>query len=370
MDALKLVTVVGARPQFIKGAALSRAFAAHNAAGRGPGISEFLVHTGQHYDHAMSQAFFDELEIAEPDVNLGVGSGPHGSQTARMLEGLERVLAERRPDAVVVYGDTNSTLAGALAAAKLRLPVVHVEAGLRSFDKAMPEEINRVLTDHLSTLLFCPTRTAVENLRRESLAGGVSLAGDVMYDSILYYRERAMAGEAPLSGLAPGEYLLATVHRAANTGGRERLGAILAGLGDMARTAPVVLVLHPRTRGAMESFGLAAPDGVRVAPPLPYLAMVRLQAEAMGVVTDSGGMQKEAFFLGRPCLTLRGETEWPETVELGANTLAGADREAMAGWLESLARGERAVPVDARPYGDGRAAERMVEILVNHFRRG
>jgi UDP-GlcNAc3NAcA epimerase len=370
MDDLKLVTVVGARPQFIKAAALSRAFAAHNAAGRGPAIAEYLVHTGQHYDHAMSQVFFDELGIAEPALNLGVGSGPHGAQTARMLEELERILADQRPDAVVVYGDTNSTLAGALGAAKMHVPVVHVEAGLRSFDKSMPEEINRVLTDHLSSLLFCPTQAAVDNLGRESLTEGVVLTGDVMYDSLLYYRGRAMQGDPPLTGLTPDRYLLATVHRAANTDDRERLAAILSGLGRMARTVPVVLVLHPRTRHAMETHGLAVPEGVRTEPPLHYLTMVRLQAEALGVVTDSGGMQKEAFFLGRPCLTLREETEWTETVDLGANTLAGTDREAMSGWLAALLRGERTVPGDARPYGDGRAAERMVEAVAEHFRRG
>ncbi|EGB15632.1 UDP-N-acetylglucosamine 2-epimerase [Pseudodesulfovibrio mercurii] len=370
METIRLTTVVGARPQFIKAAALSRAFAAHNAAGRGPAIAEYLVHTGQHYDHAMSQTFFDELGIAEPDVNLGVGSGSHGTQTARMLEGLERILAARRPDAVVVYGDTNSTLAGGLAAAKLGVPVVHVEAGLRSFDKAMPEELNRVLTDHLSNLLLCPTRAAVDNLRRESLIRGVVLAGDVMYDSLLHHREQALRAAPPLAGLTPGGYLLATVHRAANTDDGERLKAILSGLGAMARTAPVVLVLHPRTRRAMESLGLAVPEGVRAEPPLPYLAMVRLQAEALGVVTDSGGMQKEAFFLGRPCLTLREETEWTETVDLGANTLAGTDNAAMTGWLAAVLRGERTLPGDARPYGDGRAAERMVEAVVEHFCRG
>jgi UDP-GlcNAc3NAcA epimerase len=318
----------------------------------------------------MSQTFFDELGIAEPDVNLGAGSGPHGTQTARMLEGLERIFKTRRPDAAVVYGDTNSTLAGGLAAAKLGVPVVHVEAGLRSFDKGMPEELNRVLTDHVSSLLLCPTQTAVDNLRRESLTEGVVLAGDVMYDSLLHHREQALRGKPPLPGLTPGGYLLATVHRAANTDDRDRLESILSGLDDMARTVPVALVLHPRTGRAVEEHGLAFPASVRVAPPLPYLAMVRLQAEALGIVTDSGGMQKEAFFLGRPCLTLREETEWTETVDLGANTLAGTDREAMSGWLAALLRGERTVPGDARPYGDGRAAERMVEAVAEHFRRG
>ena len=361
---MQVQIIVGARPQFIKTAALIRAM------GQDGRLEPVLVHTGQHYDSNMSQVFFDELSIPAPARSLGVGSGTHGAMTGRMLERIESLLLTRPPAAVVVLGDTNSTLAGALAGAKLHSPVLHVEAGLRSFDKRMPEEVNRVLTDHVASLLFCPTQVAVDNLRRESLTEGVVLSGDVMYDSVLHYRDRAMDGPPPMPNLAPGAYLLATVHRAENTDDPSRLAAILSGLGDMARTVPVVLVLHPRTRQAMAAQGLDAPSGVRVAEPLPYLAMLRLLAESLGVVTDSGGMQKEAFFLGRPCLTVRDETEWIETVVLKANALAGADPEIMRAWLdEVLAGGLRPSEAD-RPFGDGRAAERIVRTVAEHFSRG
>ncbi|MCJ2165640.1 MULTISPECIES: UDP-N-acetylglucosamine 2-epimerase (non-hydrolyzing) [unclassified Pseudodesulfovibrio] len=369
MDRLTLVTIVGARPQFVKAATVSRAVNAHNRTGDGPELVEYLVHTGQHYDHAMSQTFFDELNIARPDENLGVGSGPHGAQTARMLEALESVLTRNSHDAVLVYGDTNSTLAGALAAAKLHTPVFHVEAGLRSFNKAIPEEVNRILTDHVSSLLLCPTQTAVDNLRRESITQGVHLVGDVMYDSVVHYRTQADGKTDPpdFQGLTAGGYLLATVHRAENTDHREKLEAILSALGEMGRTTPVILALHPRTRKLAQAHGLSIPETVQVVEPLPYLSMLRLQANALGIVTDSGGIQKEAFFLGKPCLTVREETEWLETVEFGANTLAGTDREIMRGWHNAVRQGAFHMPEDVHPYGDGNAAGRIVETILDHF---
>lgn len=367
MDTVSLVTVVGTRPQFVKAAAVSRSIAARNAGG--VLLDEFLVHTGQHYDHAMSQSFFDELGIAEPDVNLGSGSGSHGAQTARMLEGIEEVLVEREPDAVMVYGDTNSTLAGALAAAKLHVPVVHVEAGLRSFNKAMPEEINRILTDHISSLLLCPTAKAVDNLRRESITNGVHLVGDVMYDSVMHYRALSEGSTNMLTahGLTANGYLLATLHRAENTDDRNKLAAILSGLDAISKITPLVLALHPRTRKAVATHGLAIPETVHVLGPLPYLSMLQLQSHAMGIVTDSGGVQKEAFFLGKPCLTLREETEWVETVELGVNTLADSDPSVMRRWHAALLDGEKAVTGKVQPYGDGTASEKIVETILTHL---
>lgn len=373
---VKIVTVVGARPQFIKAAVVCRAIASHNARGEGggrgragPRIEEALLHTGQHYDANMSQVFFDELAIPAPRYNLGAGSGPHGRQTADMLAGIERVLLDERPDIVVVYGDTNSTLAGALAAAKLCIPVAHVEAGLRSGNRRMPEEINRILTDAVSALLLCPTRAAVENLAREGRsgeAGGVHRVGDVMCDSVAYHLVRAEAGTNPMGrlGLSTGDYFLATVHRAENVDDAARLGAIVETLGSLDR--PVIWPMHPRARAALEGAAGAAGRGrLRVIDPVPYGEMLVLQKHARAVLTDSGGMQKEAYLLGVPCVTLREETEWTELVEIGANRLAGADPAAIGEavrWAEQRPRGEA---VAGEPlYGDGRAGERIVEVLV------
>ncbi|MEJ5239535.1 MAG: UDP-N-acetylglucosamine 2-epimerase (non-hydrolyzing) [Limisphaera sp.] len=340
--SLKIVSIVGARPQFIKAWPVSRAL-------RQAGHTEILVHTGQHYDDAMSRVFFEELGLPQPDVHLGIGSGSHGQQTGRMLAALEPVLLEHRPDWVLVYGDTNSTLAGALAAAKLHLPLAHVEAGLRSFNKRMPEEINRVLTDHCSDLLFCPTQTAVENLAREGITRGVHLVGDVMQEALLEAREIARTRSRILErlGLEPRSYLLVTVHRAENTDDPARLRGIWEALTDLARARPVVFPVHPRTRKALAGLGLSvdtleetAPvptDGalrvlrplpgldLRLLPPLGYLDMLRLEESAQVILTDSGGVQKEAWWLGVPCVTLRDETEWVETVTSGANLLAGTD---------------------------------------------
>jgi UDP-N-acetylglucosamine 2-epimerase len=350
---MRVVTVVGARPQLVKAAAVSRALR--------PQHQEVLVHTGQHYDPAMSDVFFADLQIDPPAVNLGVGSGTHGEQTAAMLAGLERVLLDGDPpDWVIAYGDTNSTLAAALAAAKLRIPVAHVEAGLRSFNRAMPEEINRVVTDHLSDILLCPSAVAVENLAAEGIRENVHVVGDVMLDALLFARERALSRSDVLSrhGLVDREYLVATVHRAENTDDPRRLAAILGALGDAGER--VVLPVHPRTRKVMAQQGLDAGPAVSLIPPLGYLDMVRLVSGARLVVTDSGGLQKEAYWLGVPCVTVRGETEWVETVAAGWNVIAGADRARIAGAIRHFRPESERPPV----YGTEGAAARCVELLA------
>jgi UDP-GlcNAc3NAcA epimerase len=320
---VKVFTVVGARPQFIKAATVSRQL-------RASGIEEVLVHTGQHYDPNMSDVFFEELEIPRPDYNLEIHSGSHGAQTGRMLEKVEKVLQKERPDWVLVYGDTNSTLAGALAAAKLHIPIAHVEAGLRSFNRRMPEEVNRVLTDHLSDLLFAPTESAVTNLRHEGIAEEkIRLVGDVMYDAALFYGDKAEKESRILADLqlTPGEYVLATVHRAENTDDPIRLATIFEGLDQVAAGEKIVVPLHPRTRKALESQRLLAKVQARmtVINPVGYLDMIMLEKNARAIATDSGGIQKEAFFYRVPCVTMRNETEWVELVELGWNKLVSLD---------------------------------------------
>ena len=349
---MKVLTVVGARPQFVKAAAFSRAVRAHHA--------EVLVHTGQHYDANMSDVFFDELGLPAPDHHLGVGSASHAEQTAQMLVALERVIESEAPDRVVIFGDTNSTLAGALAAAKLGVPVAHVEAGLRSHVRAMPEEINRVVADHLSAYLFAPTQTAVNNLAREGITGGVTLTGDIMYDALLMQAPLAAERSTLLRelGLTPVGYALATVHRAANTDDPKRLRAILDGLGALSE--PVVLPLHPRTRSVVAAEGIRVADGVRIIDPVGYHDMLALEQGARVILTDSGGVQKEAYFLRVPCVTLRDETEWPETLAGGWNELAGADP---ARILAAAQRARPSTPPKA-VFGDGHAAEKMVAALA------
>jgi UDP-N-acetylglucosamine 2-epimerase len=350
---LRIASIVGARPQFIKAAALSRELRKRH--------EEILVHTGQHYDYAMSGVFFEGLEIPPPDVNLEVGSGLHGAQTGLMLHRIEEVLVSKRPDRVLVYGDTNSTLAGALAAAKLHIPVIHVEAGLRSFNRRMPEEINRVMVDHISELLFCPSDTAVSHLAAEGITRGVHLVGDVMLDVLNWTRERADAKPSGILGrlgLREKHYLLATVHRSENTDDPGRLSGILAALDAVGET--VVFPVHPRTRKVIESNGGGARQpNVRLIEPLGYFDMVSLSRSARLILTDSGGLQKEAYWLGVPCITLRDETEWVETVTTGWNTLAGSKTDRILHAVRSIAPPAFRAPL----YGEGCVAVKCVDLL-------
>jgi UDP-GlcNAc3NAcA epimerase len=350
---VRLLSVTGNRPQFVKAAPLHAALA-----GR---VDLVALHTGQHYDHELSQVFYDELGLAEPDLRLAAGSGSHAEQTGRMLVGVERVLRDVQPDGALVYGDTNSTLAAALAAAKLRVPVAHVEAGLRSFDRRMPEEVNRVLVDQLSTLLLCPSELAAANLRREGVRDGVHVVGDVMVD-VARLVGPAAASRSPYPqtlGLEPGGYLLATVHRESNTvqPALGQLATALAGLDE-----PLVLPLHPRTRAALEREGLydALAGRVQLLPALGYVDFTALLRGARLCLTDSGGVQKEAYLHGVPCVTLRDTSEWVETIDAGWNVLVGSDPAAIAEAVRTLA------PPAARPapYGDGHAAERIAALVA------
>lgn len=359
---IKVVTIVGARPQFIKAAAVSRVIRSHY-----PGsIEEVLVHTGQHYDENMSDVFFDELDILRPGYNLEISGGNHGAMTGRMLEAVENVLLQEKPDWVLIYGDTNSTLAGALAAAKLHIPVAHVEAGLRSFNMRMPEEINRILADRMSKVLFCPTETAVANLQAEGITKGVHNVGDVMYDVALFYRDKARLQSNCLQKLSvsEGRFVLATCHRAENTDNLERLDGIVSALSKIAERIPVVLPLHPRTRKLLADHGLTGKlGGVKLTEPLPFLDMVALEQAARVIVTDSGGVQKEALFYGVPCITMRDETEWVETVSIGANQLAGASVAAILAAFDSVMSSDRKT-VKNMPYGNGDAAGKIVALLA------
>jgi UDP-GlcNAc3NAcA epimerase len=357
----KVLTVVGARPQFIKATMLSQAF---RASGR---FDEVIVHTGQHHDPGMSDVFFDELGIPAPRHALGIAGGSHGDMTGRMLCALEPVVQAEAPELLLVYGDTNSTLAGALVASKLHVPVVHVEAGLRSFNRRMPEEINRVVTDHLSTLLLCPTVTAVANLATEGLAKGVHLVGDIMFDAALHYGRLALEsrGRSDLHEHLPsGGYVLATIHRQENTDEPARLARIVEALATLAAERPVVLPLHPRTRARLAAAGLAdrlVRAGLHSTEPLGYLDMLALEQRAALVVTDSGGVQKEAYFFRVPCLTLRDETEWTELVDLGWNRLIDVVRDDL---VEAARRaiGGRGREGEA-PYGQGDTAQRILAAL-------
>lgn len=350
---MKVLSVVGARPQFVKLAPVAEALAEH-------GADHVIVHTGQHYDPGLSDVFFADLRIPSPDVHLAVGSAGHGAQTGAMLGPLEEVMLEHRPDWVLVYGDTNSTLAAAVAAVKIHLPLAHLEAGLRSFNRDMPEEHNRVMTDHAADLLLAPTEVAMGHLAREGLAGRSVLVGDVMTDVCFRVRDAVLAGDAATpAGLEAGGYLVATVHRAENTDDPERLRAVVDALAGL--PVPVLLLAHPRLRARCATHGIALDRGaLRVAEPMSYPAMVAAVLGSRGVVTDSGGLQKEAFLLGRTCTTLRTETEWVETLADGWNVLLPG--------LEGLGDvAVRAVPTAERPrpYGDGDAAERVVEVLAN-----
>lgn len=355
-----ILTVVGARPQFIKAAAMSRAL--EPAILRGD-VRHVLVHTGQHYDANMSDVFFEELGIPPAEVNLGVTGGTHGAMTGAMLAAVEQVLLEQQPDWVLVYGDTNSTLAGCLAAVKLHIPVAHVEAGLRSFNRRMPEEVNRVLTDHASNLLFCPTRRAVQNLHAEGIRNGVHLVGDVMFDIAMHYRDlpRPQCILERL-GLRRGGFLTATFHRAENTDDPVRLAAIVACINQSAELLPAVLPLHPRTRARLAEQGLRLSDSVMVLEPVGYLDMLDLERHSAAIVTDSGGVQKEAYILGVPCITMRDETEWVETLEAGWNTLVSCDPVKTRFAIEQI----NAVRTKPRPseFGDGRSTRRIIDLLL------
>ncbi len=349
---MKIVTIVGARPQFVKAAAVSRKLRAHH--------TEILVHTGQHYDGNMSDIFFDELGIPAPDYNLGIGSGSHGAQTGAMLTAIEEVLLAENPDRLLVYGDTNSTIAGALAAAKLHIPVAHVEAGLRSFNRRMPEEINRVLTDHISDLLLCPSQTAVDNLAAEGITAGVHLVGDVMFDALMYAVKRAETESHILEtlNLQPKHYLLATVHRAENTDDPAKLRSIFGAFEAVNET--IVLPLHPRTAKMLKKFGIKPKtEHLKLIEPVGYLDMAALTQSARMVITDSGGLQKEAYWLNVPCITLRHDTEWPETVDAGWNVLVGADG---ARIVDSV-RGFALPAKHPSLYGDGSAGEKVVAVV-------
>lgn len=359
----KIYSVIGARPQFVKAAVVSRALAQHG------NIVERLVHTGQHYDHAMSEIFFTELGLPAPHVNLGIGSGAHGAQTGRMLEALEKLFIDEKPDRVLIYGDTNSTLAAALAAAKLHIPVDHVEAGLRSFNRAMPEEINRVVADALSDQLFAPTEAAVGHLRREGIPETrIHRVGDVMYDATLLFGERADGGALTRLGLTPKTYVLATIHRAENTDDPDRLRLLFDALARVAAELLVVLPIHPRTRQRARALGLldGPSKGFNLIEPVGYFDMLALEREARVIATDSGGVQKEAFFHHVPCVTLRTETEWVELVDSGWNRLAPPDSaDAVAAAIHRAATLDLSALAHPDAYGDGQAAAHIAARIAS-----
>jgi UDP-N-acetylglucosamine 2-epimerase len=364
---IRIATVVGARPQFIKAAMVKRAIDDYSCKGHKPKIEDFLIHTGQHYDYGMSDVFFEEMRMPSATKNLNINACNHGEMTGRMLIAIESELKSLRPDWVVVYGDTNSTLAAALSAAKLHIPVAHIEAGLRSYNRRMPEEINRVLTDHISNLLFAPTGTSVANLKKEGISTGVRNVGDVMYDAYLLFQQMAFDRSTILGelNLKPKSYVLATIHREGNTSDYNRLSTISRALESIAKEkCPIVIPLHPRTRSALNHFKIKiTPNShIRLIEPVGYLDMIQLESNAKIIFTDSGGVQKEAYFAGVPCVTLRDETEWVETVESGVNFLAGADINAT---VEAY---EKALATDVKLadgiYGDGHAAEKIVDALI------
>lgn len=358
---MKIVTIVGARPQFIKAAAISRAFKAHG------NIEEIIVHTGQHFDRGMSDVFFEEMEIPLPNYNLAINSLGHGAMTGRMMEGIEEILHKETPDFVLVYGDTNSTLAGALAAVKLHIPIAHVEAGLRSFNMKMPEEINRILTDRISSILFCPTDNAILNLQREGfehLDAAIVKSGDVMEDSALFYSKRA-AGKSDVikrEGIVKDGYYLCTLHRAENTNSESRMQSIVSGLNGIATKHKVVIPLHPRTRHQFLKYPIS--KNVHVIEPVGYFDMIELIQKSKLVVTDSGGLQKEAYFFNKFCVTLRDQTEWVELVENGYNQLVGANSQQLVDAVNYFE--QRLFHKNVNLYGGGKAAEYIIDFLLNY----
>ena len=364
---MKIVTIIGARPQFIKASALSRAFRVHNKSSAQK-IEEIIIHTGQHFDKNMSNVFFTELEIPHPNYNLEIASLSHGAMTGRMLESIELILIDEQPDYVLIYGDTNSTLAGALAASKLHIPIAHVEAGLRSFNMKMPEEINRILSDKISNLLFCPTEIAVINLKNEGIVSGVHNVGDVMYDVTLYYREQAKAKiELSKWNVTDGNYALCTIHRAENTDNLSRLQSIFDALREIAKELPVILPIHPRTRQLLKRLDKETwLKSINILEPLPFLEMLRLEMSAKVILTDSGGIQKEAYFHEVPCITLRDETEWVETVEMGWNKIVGADKEKILNAYQSYDI-ELNKKHQQSPFGNGNTGEQILNIMLSKY---
>ncbi|HEY8892356.1 MAG TPA: UDP-N-acetylglucosamine 2-epimerase (non-hydrolyzing) [Clostridium sp.] len=348
---MKILTVVGARPQFIKAAAVSNIIRKEH--------EEILVHTGQHYDENMSKVFFEELKIPKPDYNLGIGSGGHGKQTGAMLIQLEELYLKEKPDMVLVYGDTNSTFAGAVCASKLLIPVAHIEAGLRSFNMNMPEEQNRILTDHISKYLFVPTTSAVKNLSAEGITSGVYNVGDVMYDATLNFthisKEKSKIMEE--LKLSEGEFILATIHRAENTNDINRLRNIIEALNESGQK--IVLPLHPRTKKYMDDYGLVFKNNIKIIEPVGYLDMISLEMHCKKIVTDSGGVQKEAFFMNKPCITMRDETEWVETVENGWNIIVGTDKAKILDGIVNFKPNKAQQDI----FGDGHAAEKILKII-------
>ncbi len=356
---MKICTVIGARPQFVKAAVVSAEFAKHKS------INEVIIHTGQHYDPAMSEIFFRELNVPLEKYNLEIGSGSHGLQTGRMLEKLEDILLREKPDFVLIYGDTNSTLAGALAASKMHIPIAHIEAGMRSFNKKMPEEINRIIADHLSTINFCSTKTAIGNLKRENLAETGVLVGDVMFDCSLKFAEFAEKRYDPFAKFAVerNKYALLTCHRAENTDHKKCLSEIVKAVNRISEKMPVLYPVHPRTRKFLNEYGLSFSDNVKLIPPVGYLEMILLEKHSSFILTDSGGVQKEAFFYRVPCITMREETEWTETVELGWNRITGADSGKITAAFADFAE-NRPAKTSARPYGNGDAASKITEVIA------
>lgn len=353
---MKILTVIGARPQFIKAAVVSRKIRLEN--------EEVIIHTGQHYDENMSKIFFEELNIPFPDYNLNVGSGNHGEQTGKMLIKIEEIILKEKPDCLLVYGDTNSTIAGALAASKLLIPVAHVEAGLRSFNMDMPEEQNRRLTDHISSYLFTPTQTAVNNLKNEGITKNVHNVGDVMFDSILHFTDVARSKSKIIEKLhlKEKEYILATIHRAENTNNIHRLTNIVEALSESGEK--IVLPLHPRSQKYIKDYGLKFSENVKIVDPVGYLDMIMLEANSKKIVSDSGGVQKEAFFLDIPCITLRDETEWVETVENGWNVIVGADKDKIKKAILEFEPAKTKI----NSFGNGDASEKIVNILQDKIK--
>ncbi len=362
---IKILTVIGARPQFVKAAAVSSVFAE-----KGSDVQEILVHTGQHYDKDMSEIFFNELHIPKEKYNLNIGSGSHGDQTGRMLSALEKVVMDEKPDMLLIYGDTNSTLAGALVASKLHIPCAHVEAGMRSFNRMMPEEINRVVSDHVCQINFCSCDVAMKNLANEGRAHTGVLVGDVMYDCALKFAGLAAKLYAPFEKfqVKAGNYVLMTCHRAENTDDPERLKSIINAAGKLSAEMPVLFPIHPRTKNFIEKYSLTVPETLKLVPPVGYLEMVLLEKSAGLILTDSGGVQKEAFFYDVPCVTMRDETEWVETVECGWNILTGASYEKILDTSLNFLKKKPAKSGRA-PYGDGHASEKILAGIKNYLKK-